>query len=73
MVEDDYTDMEDVTVDKKAIEFNNRNDDDQEIGNDDDHNNDDNRDNDDNDNDNDDLLTVRLQQGRRGTKGQGQS
>jgi hypothetical protein len=48
MVDDDYTDMEDVAVDKEAIEFNLCNNNNQENGDNDNRNNDDDDDNNDN-------------------------
>jgi hypothetical protein len=57
MVNNDYTDMEDVAINKDAIEFYNSNNIDQDNGDDDDHNND--NDNDD-DNANDDVLYSKV-------------
>jgi hypothetical protein len=56
MVDDDYTNMEDVVVNKEAIEFDNRNNDDQENGEDNDCNNDNDDDN------NDDVLYSEVEE-----------
>ncbi len=63
MSDDDYTDMEDVSVDEEAIEFNNRNNDDQENGN----NND--CDNDDNNDDNNNVLYSKVAASKKRKKG----
>jgi hypothetical protein len=63
MVSDNYTDMEDFAVNKEAIEFNNRNDDDQEIGNNT------NQDNDNDDNNDDNVLYSKVGTSKRRNKG----
>jgi hypothetical protein len=65
MVDNDYTDMEDVVVDEEAIEFNNRNADDQENGDND------NCDNDDDNDDNNNVLyseVVATKKRKKGTR-----